>query len=351
MPREVTLAQPGPDATAACHQVDPNALLALASERQTEIRDVLSRSVWHLHRPRDAELRKILGRLFICLDDARRLAVDNERLTQSAAAALEDLLSRSVDGLNVDSAAELIDSVDRVLIEIGDKTFITDFVVLEAYRDRAKDEMEAPFLTWSALFERVPRPLVETDPAAGKAELEQQACDDELLETWRAQLSALRRSRSTEYRLHRARLGMKAHSLLFMIPVLLALDAGLAVLVVATEGSDIWRETLLVMFAGGLGGAVSGAYKLRDQVVRIGDVRALRPALFVQPLLGATAGLFALLILASGFLPQSNTASDGTWAKYGVVAFVAGFSEPFFLGLVGKVGGTASKAPGQAQPT
>jgi len=52
-----------------------------------------------------------------------------------------------------------------------------------------------------------------------------------------------------------------------------------------------------------------------------------------KPLIGAAAGLVLLLVLESGLL--GNDAS--TWERAGLFAFAAGFSEPFFLGVVNRV--------------
>jgi hypothetical protein len=123
---------------------------------------------------------------------------------------------------------------------------------------------------------------------------------------------------------------MKARHLWLLSPVLLVLIGAFATSI-GLAGGD-WRVILLAALAGGVGAGLSGAFKLRDQVRNINDLRALRPALVVQPLLGAAAGLFLLLVLESGLLSVKLG-----WAGQGAVAFVAGFSEPFFLGIVNRV--------------
>ena len=76
-------------------------------------------------------------------------------------------------------------------------------------------------------------------------------------------------------------------------------------------------------------------------------MRELRPAIVVQPLVGAVAGLFLLLVLESGAVELDWGGDE--WATQGAVAFVAGFAEPFFLGVVKRVaeigGSPATETP------
>ena len=59
----------------------------------------------------------------------------------------------------------------------------------------------------------------------------------------------------------------------------------------------------------------------------------------IQPLIGATAGLVTLLVLESGAVKLGASAAERTpWAAVALFTFVAGFPEPFFLGLVRRVG-------------
>ncbi len=141
---------------------------------------------------------------------------------------------------------------------------------------------------------------------------------------------------------------MKARHLWLLTPVLVLLVAALVFAIAAVGGG--WRETFVAAIAGALGGAVSGTYKLRDHITRIAALRAFEPAIAVQPLLGAGAGLFLLLALESDLLKVGNVAA-GDWHVAGAVGFVAGFSEPFFLGVVNRVAGIDEKAkPPQTQP-
>jgi hypothetical protein len=293
-------------------------LEARLGERECEIVDLLARPWWR-RRPRDPELRKVLARLFSNIVEAERLAsTANSRLGDSSRARLERIAGHGLEGLTLEAAIEVIDALDQLLIEIGDDTYLMTSLYTEKYRDRRKNDMETPFVTWSDLF-------------GGDGDGERKLATDEL----RSRLAALRSARSREYRLYRARLEMKARLLLLVAPVLGSLVAGLGVALAVSLDIGAW-PTVLAAFAGAIGGTVSGVYKLRDEISRIGDLRALTPALVVQPLLGATAGLLIVLVLVSGLLPP-ETGGGAVWAKYGVLAFMSGFSEPFFLGVVERV--------------
>jgi hypothetical protein len=89
---------------------------------------------------------------------------------------------------------------------------------------------------------------------------------------------------------------------------------------------------------------LSGTLKLRDNTENINDLRAFAPSIVVQPLIGATGGLLLLLVLDSK-LVNVNWGGD-EWARHGVIALVAGFSEPFFLGIVGRVTAIAEAPDG-----
>ena len=311
----------------------------------------------------DPELRKVLCRITACLNEFERMVVRTtldgrtapsdgagarsarngrpqdlptlmRQHSTAVASAFGRVFEKPVVELSLDAAAEVIDALDQFLIEVGDRHFLVSCYYGELYRDRERHSMEAPFVTWSDLFGPPPSPDAMPPPTP------------EL----RTKLSALRRARANQYRLHRARLAMRRRTLFQIWPVLAVLSAAFAISVYMSNAhpSSVLSQVALTASAGAVGAVLSGTYKLRDEVARLADLRALAPALYVQPLIGATAGVIILLVLISGFLPQG---ADETWAKYGIVAFLAGFSEPFFLGVVARVAGTKGDTrPPNASP-
>jgi hypothetical protein len=104
----------------------------------------------------------------------------------------------------------------------------------------------------------------------------------------------------------------------------------------AVAGEDeVWQEILVAGTAGALGATLAGTMKIRDDLRELDDLRSFWPAMRVQPLVGATAGLIVLLVVETGTLDGGGR--SGSWAGRALVAFAAGFSEPFFLGLVQRV--------------
>jgi hypothetical protein len=95
---------------------------------------------------------------------------------------------------------------------------------------------------------------------------------------------------------------------------------------------------LLVVGAGGaLGSVLAATDKIRD-VAELNSFRGVVRMIFIQPLVGASLGVMSWLILTSGVVTIGGD-SKLAWPTQAVVAFASGFSEPVFLGIVGKVMG------------
>ena len=289
---------------------------------------------------RDPELRKLLTRIYAAIVQAQRL-YQADRFGDAQKARLRELLALDTSELDLDAALEVTDRWDQLLIEVGDEAYL--FTLLEV--EYARVEAGTSAVTWTTLYEEGPLPSSETFRTGG-------TISEQELKEARRRLAALYRSRLVLYALYRARLLLKRRFLLTLAPALLLLVVLLGVAIVLTEPESGWDEMLLAGVAGAVGATVSGAYKLRDQIDHINALREFEPVVAVQPLLGVAAGLFLLLVLKSGILQVGD--SDLGWASIGVVAFVAGFSEPFVLGVVGRVTGIADEAekapPAEVKP-
>jgi hypothetical protein len=285
-----------------------------------------NRSTWQ-GRPWDAEHRKLFARLLSSLGDLRRLEHDNRCLDDGTKARLALLLSAPRALGSTDSTIELVDEVRKALVPIGDERYLRPLLVDERSRDlRRKSRQKSgsspgsTLIGWSDVYPDVSLSALLTGPFD--------------IEKVRTLLLSFYECRRERYRLHRARVRMKADYLLLLAPILFGLIAGLAIAIaVLHSGGGGTARTVLAALAGALGGSVSGAYRLRDQIEDLNQVRAFKPALWVQPLIGAAAGLILLLVLESGLLGQDAS----TWERTGLLAFAAGFSEPFFLGVVNRV--------------
>lgn len=287
--------------------------------------------VWE-PRPRDPELRKLLSGIHAAIRDAERLTVESpDTFDDKARTRAATLLRVDPRRLGLDAALELVDGWDQLLIEHGDERYVRDLLVLELARDR----VDTTATTWTDVFGGAPT-AEEAKLLATGAPL-----DAAQLVEARNQLTALYRARFTLYALTRARLALKAHHLWLLAPVLLALTIGFGI-VLDVAGGD--RDTIILAgLAGAVGATLAGAFKLRDQISTINALRAFSPAIIVQPLIGAVAGLFLLLVLESEVIKLDWGGPD--WATDGALAFVAGFSEPFLLGVVNRVAEIGDQPP------
>lgn len=91
---------------------------------------------------------------------------------------------------------------------------------------------------------------------------------------------------------------------------------------------------------------MSGTLRLRDLRAGLGALRSFKSVLVIQPLIGAAFALLVALILDAGLagieLPTDNDQRSATLAIFG---FVAGYSEPFALGIVNKMAAMEPSAP------
>jgi hypothetical protein len=74
--------------------------------------------------------------------------------------------------------------------------------------------------------------------------------------------------------------------------------------------------------------------KIRD-IGELNSFRNVAAFLWMQTFVGASFGFVAWLILFSGTVVVGS--SNTSWGTRAVVAFVAGYSEPFVLGVFDKV--------------
>jgi hypothetical protein len=197
----------------------------------------------------------------------------------------------------------------------------------------------------------------------GEAELkglrEQRAAAEKtgeaLSPSWREvvvdRIASLYQQRMDSWRHDRANEQLRANYY-FAVTVVLGVVLGLAGVMTLWEGKpfDDPVNTLLLtaMAAGALGSVLGGVYSLRDEVMGIRQLRAFWPVLTAQPFVGATAAMLLFAVLTSGLIQVGNLDVESfTWQHHTVFGFLAGFSEPFFLGVVKRVAGLADekKAP------
>jgi hypothetical protein len=141
----------------------------------------------------------------------------------------------------------------------------------------------------------------------------------------------------------RARQLMRSTTLRLALAILapiVVLSATTIVLVSDLSGATVG----LCAAMGALGATLSGALRTRD-LVSMQDLRSVGAWSVVQSVVGAGAALFIVVLLASGIIDLPGTAAaDTSWAAYATYAFIAGFSEPFLLGVVARFAASGTKA-------
>lgn len=309
---------------------------ARLDKRATAILELLSEparrpSRWFL---RDPELRKNLDRFQTAIRDVQRLRRTG-LLTKDHEDALVALLlsDKEPEAYSADSLGLLLESVDQLVVEAGDAKLVSSLLEIEYARDASEGGGDIP--TWSTLFAE--RLTASQDFAEGKSLSETE------LDQARRRLSMLLRARHSVYALRRARSTAKAARLLWLTPALMALVVALIVLAAWVAEDAGWGEALLVAVAGAVGATLAAAFKLRDTLPRLGDLRTFWYTFPLQIPLGAVAGLFLWIVLESGLV---DVAGSQEWAVAAALAFAAGFSEPFLLKTVERiVGGVKDDEP------
>jgi cytochrome bd-type quinol oxidase subunit 2 len=251
---------------------------------------------------------------------------------------LATLVHRDVSKLKLDGAWELAGDLKRLNLRFADREYMTTQLEYEQRRARRDGHWHG----WNAHFD--------------KSELRDLLKDFKLPEPTLAnharavdRLTFLYLKREEAGRDRRARAELKKLFLNVLAGLLVLLLAGFGVAANFTTGGKVWESLLLAVCAGALGSTLSGIIKVRDQLGRLEELRSFRPAMRVQPLIGACAGAILLLALRSHAVSFGSTSRG--WEGIGLIAFAAGFSEPFFLGVVQRVAGSSGRQADDCRKT
>jgi hypothetical protein len=273
---------------------------------------------------RDSELQKILARIYALLDQVLRLTRGEVGIPETDRQRIQQLLAPPPAALTLDAAIELLDALDRIVIENGDAHYICTGIE----REHLWSQGSTTWLTWDRMYGA-------SIPEAVEMYTSGQPVPKLQLDAARNRLLSFQRARSNDYQVHRARQKMRARNLRVLAALLLPLVVAFGWLVAANEAAVVSRSGVgLIAVVGALGSVMSGTIRARDKLVRGSDLRAFRSGLLAQVLLGAGSSLVLFLLLASGILDIAGTDSLVGKAAAG---FAAGFSEPFFLKTVERV--------------
>jgi hypothetical protein len=217
--------------------------------------------------------------------------------------------------------------LERLLVEVGDEKYL---------RGRAADfysEGEGTVVTWERLVQQGrfpvgPPPLLAEDGGRHAAD------------QTRWMLAWLLAAKETQDLPLRARRELKLRALLVVLPLIVVTTALFGLAIGTVDEAE--NGYLLAAAAGAAGAGLGGLLRLRDEVNLGAQIREFVPFFAGQLVVGAAAGLLVSVVVQAGIIRVGGGA--GGLAALG---FVVGFSEAAFLGLISRVGETASGAAKQ----
>jgi hypothetical protein len=289
-------------------------------------RDVLVRlsgrpSLAHPLRP-DPELVRVWGRIKEDLDEIHRLLVARDSHRPGALQQLDALLGTAPEPSQpwaLDFAREFGHSLRALVPLFGDAAYLQAALGAKSTRKRFGRVLGDRRLAEAT-------DLLDAEPSA----LDVARVADEL--------RLIRLDSAGDRRRSHARLALRSRqltrTLLLMAPLVVATAAAIAV----ADETTAWHITVAIL-TGALASVLSGFFTLRDSLSRLRDLRAFRAALFLQPFVGAAAGLFAFLLVDTGVLHLPPADAEPTIGAFALYGFLAGFSEPFLLRTVKRLTG------------
>jgi hypothetical protein len=295
------------------------------------LEELLVREQWRSTSRTHPERAKVLGHVQAELSEASRLLAASTARNERAASELRALLLENTRIHTVDDGWELFGRIKRLNLRLGqcDRTYVQG--LLEHENVYVHDPTH-----WHTWDEHYPEAELSELLSAYRCSRVTRSQRERALD----RLNFLYLKRAEAGRDRRAKAALKdlylRHLALVLLPFLLGLWA--IACVSSTETQSVWRSFATAACAGALGSTLSGVLRLRDQLVKLDELRAFKPAMLVQPLVGASAGALAFLVLASNAVSIGSLDAKA-WSSPGLLGFLAGFSEPFFLGLVDRVAG------------
>lgn len=316
---------------------------AVAAPAQPKLTDLFAANRWVPRGRIDPELRKALGVIQVRLSETRRLVAAEKAQDMlehdPCGQELVSLLGPEPSELDIDAAWELSGAIRRLNVRFRNREFLASRLEYELRRS----EKAGQWHSWDKHFA-----MQELEELIKAFKHRTQAVTPPVVDRAIDRLTFLYLQREEAGRDRRARAALKRHYLSRLWIVLLLLLVGFGLSFNVATNWSIWEAVVLTLCAGALGSAVSGIFKVRDQLVQLDELRSFWPAMRVQPLIGACGGVILLLALQSHAI-SIGTVSDGQ-SGWGLLAFIAGFSEPFFLGIVQHVAVVPDKPAAPAEP-
>jgi hypothetical protein len=318
---------------------------------------------------REVERRSVLGELLDQLATLARLlptdgavsSVLEQRICGSLERIEHLLPGDTKASLDRETARELPNELRCMLLELAADAGRLDYLQARLDEEQRREQLGASTLRWSDLLDPNALPVLRdalAQPDSSTVDTESGRIASravELLATlYQARNHAEREQRAHD-RVRDARLQWVTRWLLLLLVPTAALLV-LAFSLAASSRQVGWLEDAvriaLVLMVGGLGSALSGTRRLLGVALLRGQLDRFQAAFRAQVLVGGTLGLVALLLYEVGSLPTFQ--ADGGFPEVVPVvlyAFLAGFSEPFVLGVVQGLIGGRSTPPSPSRPS
>lgn len=317
---------------------------------------------------REVERRSVLGELLDHLATmARLLPTDgavSTSLEQRICGCLERvqhlLPANTKASLDRETVRELPNELRCMLLELAADASRLDYLQARLDEEQRRDQLGVSTLRWSELLDpddlsTLRDELTEPDGSRPAPDPGRMGRTVELLATLYQARNRAEREQRAHDRVRDARLQWVTRWLLLLLVPAAALLV-LAFSLAASSSQVEWLQdavrVALVLMVGGLGSALSGTRRLLGVTLLRGQLDRFQSAFRAQVFVGGTLGLVALLLYEVGSLPTFR-ASGGVSDVIPVAlyAFLAGFSEPFVLGVVQGLIGGRSTPPSPSRPS
>jgi len=284
------------------------------------------------------DLLKFLERLHDALREFERLLAAGRIEPPERRARLARVLDEAepcLRRIRRDGARRLLYDAQMLLLEVADAQLICGLLEVEKHWNKTMTSL----LTWDVLYPKSECEAVLVCYRRG---------DDvpaDQLESARHDLISLYMARRDEELAYASRTGLRRQSLTVLFVVLAVILSGFLIAYARAANASA-AGTIMLPLAGGLGAALSGTLKTRDLRTRETDLERVRSGLYAQLLVGAVFGVIVVFILQSGLVNFGDiTFNAKSVVDNAAAAFVAGFSEPFALRTVERVGRVGGGAP------
>jgi hypothetical protein len=313
--------------------------------------DAYERSPWQVWavKKKDPERMKAYARL-----SARLLELE-ELLPLSAGdvpSPLPSLLGRITKSMNRDLVWDVAEQLKIALLTLSPVERLSSLLEAELALERRSAESPGASnargqrkdgIPWSAHFEvselrELTEALTSSNPHEAK------------IRVARFRLAQLYEARVDHWRHERAFIQLRTnylHAISFLLCGTLLVFGALT-----------WRaggpllKLCLVCSAGALGAIFTGLFKVRDEMVSIRQLRSFSPILIAQPLVGAASAAVVFIVFQTGIVRLGGIAPEAlAWHHHATLGFLAGFSEAFLLGIVGRLAAATDEQPKPASTT